>query len=429
MLPDVGRPTTWCVKIVCDQRFWIELDWKTMSPRVTDWNAQFEKAKRAEWFDVAADDFAVLEIREANPRFSYFYDSARRVLIKRFLLRESAQVALLCEVRLVAKDGRYSPRVRLLKVDKTKSFSDTTEEIGGESMLVKASVDTDGGHEEFMRLMSYVLSLKEVDAGGETFQLSDASDAEIMRALKSRDRDQLLPLIGAMLESTLTEREINLISDRKTKIEYFDRMLNEEGFFEQELLRTEQSPEALWQSFFEDASWIFGYGLSLITHDGLGGKLEQITTGANIWSGAGKRVDAVMRSRAVISTLLFCEIKRHDTPLLKTTAYRQPDVYVASNELVGGVAQLQKTVRKAYQRLIGQIHNQTTDDGTPTGLDFSTTRARQVLVVGNLQEFRIGGGVNGEKMESFELFRKANADVEVVTFDELLARAKFIVSG
>ncbi|MBU1251014.1 MAG: DUF4263 domain-containing protein [Actinobacteria bacterium] len=134
-------------------------------------------------------------------------------------------------------------------------------------------------------------------------------------------------------------------------------------------------------------------------------------------------------TKAFISTLLFCEIKRHDTPLLKPSPYRPPDVYVASDELVGGIAQLQKTVRKSYRRLIDQVEEHTLADGTPTGLDFSTTRARQVLLAGDLQQFQTNKGLNGEKVESFELFRKAHPDIEVITFDELLARARFIVEG
>lgn len=248
--------------------------------------------------------------------------------------------------------------------------------------------------------------------------------------LNARDREELLPLVSTLLNSSLSEREINLINDRKSKIECFEKLLLNPEFFATEKARTGKTPEALWQSFFEDATWIFGYGLSLVGHDAFdSGRLEQITTGANLWTGGGKRSDAVMRSRAVISTLLFCEIKRHDTQLLQTDAYRKPDVYVASKELVGGVAQLQKTVRKAYRQFMNQIEQQTDPDGSPVGLDFSTTRARQVLLVGNLNEFQSDHGINGERMESFELYRKANIDVEIITFDELLARAKFIVSG
>lgn len=398
--------------------------------QTVNWGRALELSARADWFDVSKDDFDTLEIRRANEHFSYFYDSSRRTLIKQFLLEETAQVALLCEVKLVAKDGRFSPRIRLLKVDKAKASVPTIEKLDTTTVAVKASVDTGGGHENFMKLMSFVLSLKEVDAGAGSFQMAPASDAEIIRLLNVRERSELVPLISTLLGSSLSEKEINLINDRKSKIEYFERLLADPQFFDGEAARTKKTAEALWQSFFEEATWIFGYGLSLVGHDAFAsGRLEQITTGANLWSGGGKRSDAVMRSRAVISTLLFCEIKRHDTALLRARPYRVPDVYAPSEEIVGGVAQLQKTVRKAYRQFMNQIETRTDPDGSPIGLDFSTTRARQVLLVGNLNEFRSEHGVNGERMESFELYRKANSDVEIITFDELLARAKFIVSG
>jgi hypothetical protein len=393
-----------------------------MSP-IVNWEREIELSKRAEWFDVSADDFSALEIRAANERFSFFYDSIRKALVKQFLLDETAHVVLLCEVRLIAKDGRFSPRIRLMRANKPK-MTPATEEVVTSSVALKASVSTDGGHENFMRLMSFVLSLEEVDAGVGTFHMANATDAEIIGLLHGRDRNEIVPLVASLLQSSLTEREISLINNRKGQIAYFERLLSDATFFADERARTAKGPEALWQSFFEDATWIFGYGLSLVGHDSIdSGKLEQITTGANLWAGAGKRSDAVMRSRAVISTLLFCEIKRHDTRLLKLEPYRKPDVYAPSEELVGGVAQLQKTVRKAYRSFLEQIKSHTAAAGSPTGLDFSTTKARQVLLVGDLTEFRKEHGVNGERMESFELFRRAHSDIDIITFDELLARA------
>jgi len=389
-----------------------------------------EMAKRSEWFDVSNGDFSALEIRPASPQFSFFYDTNRRSLVKQFLLGESAHVALLCEVRLVAKDTRFSPRIRLTRVHKPKLSTPGVEEVLTNTVALKATVSTDGGHENFMKLMAFVLSVKEVGADVDAFRMTTATDEEILRLVHDRSRDETISLVTSLLKSSISEREIALISNRKGQIARFELLLVEPDFFAAEQERLGKTPEALWQAFFEEATWIFGYGLSLVGHDSLaGGKLEQITSGANLWSGAGKRSDAVMRSRAAISTLLFAEIKRHDTALLKAKRYREPDVYTASDELVGGVAQLQKTVRKAYRSLKDQVETYTAPDGSPTGLDFSTTKARQVLLVGNLSEFRTEHGVNSEQMESFELFRRAHGDIEILTFDELLARARFIVEG
>jgi hypothetical protein len=38
-----------------------------------------------------------------------------------------------------------------------------------------------------------------------------------------------------------------------------------------------------------------------------------------------------------------------------------------------------------------------------------------------------GGRVNREQLSSFEFFRRGVLDVEIITYDELYQRAKFIV--
>ncbi|MGW7426115.1 Shedu anti-phage system protein SduA domain-containing protein [Streptomyces sp. NPDC054813] len=112
--------------------------------------------------------------------------------------------------------------------------------------------------------------------------------------------------------------------------------------------------EAVWQGFFEENSWMFGYGLTLVACGLIDdGKPERITTRANIFAGAGKRSDAVMRSKGFISSLRFCEIKTHLTSLLASAPYRVPDLYQVSKGVVGAVAQVQKTAYKAQQLVSG----------------------------------------------------------------------------
>ena len=48
-------------------------------------------------------------------------------------------------------------------------------------------------------------------------------------------------------------------------------------------------------------------------------------------------------------------------------------------------------------------------------------------MVGSLGEFVCQHGVNREQYRSFELFRRNTASPEILTFDELYERAKFIV--
>jgi hypothetical protein len=219
------------------------------------------------------------------------------------------------------------------------------------------------------------------------------------------------------------------LSNRKAQLQRFNNLLTDPDYFEEErTLKGRSGPETVWQGFFEENPWIFGYGLHLIACESLDdNKLERITTGANTFTGAGKRSDAVMRSKGFISSLLLCEIKTHDTPLLAKTPYRLPDVYQVSKDVGGGVAQVQKTANKALRLVHGELHRLYKDDGTPTGIEISTVRPRQVLVIGSLNEFTNGGATNPEKMSAFEQYRRSILDVEVITFDELYQRACFIV--
>ncbi len=151
-----------------------------------------------------------------------------------------------------------------------------------------------------------------------------------------------------------------------------------------------------------------------------------MTTGANVFTGGGKRSDAVMRTRGFVSSLLFGEIKTHRKDLLMAKAYREPDVYQVSPEVSGGVSQLQKTAHKAV-KILRDLHQQYAPDGSPD-IEVATLRPRQVLVVGSLEQLVSDTGANLEKVASFELYRRSIHDLEIITFDELYERALFIVS-
>lgn len=221
---------------------------------------------------------------------------------------------------------------------------------------------------------------------------------------------------------------MQMLSNRRAQLDVFERLLNDEEYFAHEQ-EDKHGPEAVWQAFFEDNPWIFGYGLKLVACQPLDdGKLERITAGANIFTGAGRRSDAVMRTRGYVSSLMFCEIKTHKTLLLESRPYREPDIFQVSREVTGAVSQVQKTVDKALMVVSREFHRHYEADGTPTGVQFSTSRPRQAILVGRLDQFDTDYGVNSAKLSSFELYRNLIHDIEIITFDELYARARFIVS-
>lgn len=220
-------------------------------------------------------------------------------------------------------------------------------------------------------------------------------------------------------------RDLVAIGYRRKQLQRFDSLLHNADYFASERQRLGCRPEDVWQTFFEANTWIFGYGLSyqfLSTLDDR--KLEQIARGRDL-TGAGKRSDALMKTSGIINSLCFVEIKRHDTALLGSTQYR-PDVWSPSAELSGGVSQVQTTVHSAVESL-GHKLMPRGETGDPTGEVLFNIEPRSCLVIGSLEQFQTQHGINVPKFRSFELYRRHTWRPEIITFDELLQRARFIV--
>ncbi|HEX6341379.1 Shedu immune nuclease family protein [Umezawaea sp.] len=385
-------------------------------------------------FSVSDDDFSMLEIRDSGSEsgFQYFYDTKLNRLITDFVLKDGPQVATLCQVTLIKKDGKYAPRLRFWKKDKTNKQKKTLAHVVAEdevTRIIKATVDTSDAHKNVWKLIHFLQSFTGVELPDDNFRVVAEDSAQLAELLESTDKQTVLEAVRIALGGGLTEEDMLLLSNRKAQLKVFEKLLTDKEFFEQERVRLEKvGPEALWQAFFEANTWIFGYGLKLVACEPLDPeKMERITTGANIFTGAGKRVDAILRSKGYISSLLFCEIKTHEKSLLASGVYRKPDVYRVSDEVSGGLSQIQKTVSKALMSISRELHDLYKDDGTPTGIQFSTIKPRQALIIGNLDEFKVNGAVNPQQLSSFELFRQSFQDVEIITFDELYERACFIV--
>lgn len=283
---------------------------------------------------------------------------------------------------------------------------------------------------EINKLSEFLQSIPAIFLEGD--QKKHVTDSDISHFLSDKNRLTKIIInnidrIVEIFESENLERDLVAVGYRRKQISHFENLLYDPSFFELERKALDCRPEDVWQIFFESNPWIFGYGLSYIFASKLTDKkLEQVVRGASI-SGEGKRSDAMMKTRGLINSLCFTEIKRHDTPLLneRGNSYRS-GTWAPSTELVGGMAQVQNTVNSAIQN-IGVRLEPTDGAGNPTGESLFNFEPRSCLVIGSLGQFKTETGINMSKFRSFELFRRNTIRPEIITFDELLERARFIV--
>ena len=270
--------------------------------------------------------------------------------------------------------------------------------------------------DEINKLLSFIAGIKTVPL--EHDKKAYFNDDELREIVLSRGQAQRLlaqqpDLIRQIAQSPDLQRDVMAVGYRRAQIEQFKGLMQEP-----------QATELTWQKYFEQNTWIFGYGLSYQFVSALEGrKLEQIVRGADI-TGHGKRVDALMKTRGRINSLCFVEIKKPSTPLLDSE-YR-PGAWAPSKELVGAVAQVQTTVHEAMTQIWSRLEP-AGSDGHPTGETLYNFVPRSCLVVGDLNQLTESDLVNTDQLRSFELFRGNTWRPEIITFDELLERAQFIV--
>lgn len=177
--------------------------------------------------------------------------------------------------------------------------------------------------------------------------------------------------------------------------------------------------EAIWQDFFEKNTWIFGHGLCYRFLHKAHKNLETTTTGA-AFDTPGKRVDGLMKTKAEISQYVLIEIKKPTDPLLKSQEVRS-GCWPVSNEVNDAVAQIQKTAFEFSHRRLKT--EQKDDNGQSTGEFVYSILPKAYLVIGRLEDLC----KYDDKIVCFELFRKSQSTLEIITYDELYNRAECIV--
>jgi hypothetical protein len=229
-------------------------------------------------------------------------------------------------------------------------------------------------------------------------------------------------LFTRLIQGDANASDVVAVSRRQVVINRFRRLLEDSEFFNDAAEAFDGRKEAVWQNLLEENPWILSISLAgqLLT-SWSENKLEQVVAGFSI-SGPGKRSDAVMRTNGRIRAMVFAEIKHHETELLGQE-YRR-GCWAPAPQLSGGVVQVQQTVNLASRQITGRLAD-TDDSGAETGEHTYLVRPRSFLILGNLEQLRGPGRVHRAKYESFELYRRNLYEPEILTFDELLARAEW----
>ncbi|MGV9662289.1 Shedu immune nuclease family protein [Nocardia niigatensis] len=336
----------------------------------------------------------------------------------------SPHKGVVCEHQAIdAPDG-----TRLLHLSTFGSKDRVSDPKSSQSLQIDAAIAA-----EIVRVMretfgDKALRIRSGQVDGESRSEESEIDEDLLRNAYKKDPEAFKELI----RSDAASSDVVAMAYRREQLEHFRRLLTDEEFFDAEASKLAgRGKEAVWQQFFEKNPWIFGVSLSgqLLT-SWSDERLEQVVAGHSI-AGVGKRTDALLRTSGRVRSMVFAEIKTHRKELLEWTkeAYRS-GCWAPSPELSGGIVQVQGTVHRAVMQIGDRLQDKA-QDGSDLPDEFTyLLRPRTYLVIGSLNSLRgEKGGFHQDKIRSFELFRRELVEPEVLTFDELLSGAEWIVAS
>lgn len=365
-------------------------------------------------FDIINDDLINLKIEESDDGKTCYIKDKTNQYYSGFILYKN-RIIISCDVSFYksSKTNKYIPRLIFKKLDR-----DGNEKFIDNEKPINIELNDSQKVESFWKMIGFIQKFKDlVDIGEfqDIYKISKSetslTDENVLSYLRTNPT-----LINKIVENEVTESDVISLGYRKQQLTKFENMLEDDSL-----------KEADWQNFFEANTWIFGYGLSYIFQTELDDKkIEQVVSGQD-FNSSGKRVDGLLKTAGIIKSLCFVELKTHKTDLLENKPYRG-SCWNVSKELSGAIAQIQNTVSLSMNKFFDKIQLKD-NHGNLTGEEVFNFQPKSFLIIGKLDEFQNEHGVNSDKYRSFELFRKNIFTPEIITFDELYERAKFIVDS
>ena len=282
----------------------------------------------------------------------------------------------------------------------------------GEGIEIELKTDAVAKLTQHIQELQVLLAEEGVRAGTHRYQVAEANDIIITDQNKAQIIQQLLEAdLGedvwdqlAISNPDLSTRLAysKLHEERSAILTKFEDMLNDNTLVESD-----------WQSFFEENTWIFGYGLR---YQFLRVVQDQPNYGGTAIDGqGGQRGDFLTATEAETKFTCLVEIKKPDTLLLQNEQYRN-GAWGISKELAGAVSQVQVNCAE------WEITGARTEQNRERLNELNTVSPKGIVVIGNTNELE-----TFDKKNSFERFRREIRNPEIITYDELFERARFIV--
>ena len=278
---------------------------------------------------------------------------------------------------------------------------------------------------DYLKLLSELnladINERRITLAEDDLPADDETKKKIKTFLLRKDGQQIIEEV--LNSGIITSTDIVNIGYRKQQLEIFKKLLEEDYLseYKKEIIKNTQIKDELaWQYFFNENPWIFGYGLD---YRFMGILQKEFSASGTEADGSGQVNGDFLIGDKKFTT--FVELKKPDTPLFKNSTTRS-GAWKLSTDLMEAKSQILE------QKASGQIklEKETIHDSDGNEIKQKSYDSKVILILGNWDQIKNDVDlVKQTKIKTFELFRRDSRNVEIITFDELFERAKFIVEN
>lgn len=309
-----------------------------------------------------------------------------------------------------SETNKYIPRPKFYKQDKGEV--EISADNAKDTAKKKVIIDLKEGDvtKNFWEMINFFQKFKEfVDFGkfSQTFSIADIKQSIDGIKDDNKKNELIDQIIG---NYTIAQLERILIKSKKKCLEQFQIMLNDENV-----------NEKIWQKFFDDNKWILSTLSTKLIFENEDSLIREGSAGQSNNRGIGESYTDFIAYNKVMT---FVEIKKPTTPIFRKgqkDGAARTNTWSFSSEFIDGVSQC-----------LGQIGNITEKDNYDRNyqeIQCDSKCPKSIFIIGNLRtEF---AGKNDKEIKimrsTFETFRYNSKNVEIITYDELYERVKYIV--
>ena len=365
-------------------------------------------------FIIGEDSFGDVEVTDsANENGFWYFKNIRKGLIKRFVLERTQQIEKICNVTLIKKENdNFTPRFNFQIWNiSNKACVQISKKILDHN-LIKASVNLNSCHENFSQLIGFIKNIEEVNFGISSYAVIDKEKIEKIDILAKKFNDlNDLELQELLANKNLKGKDFVNLAFRHEGLNKFRKWIEED-----------MDDEKKWQIFFENHDWIFGYGFDyrfMTIFD------REMSVGDGGTEDQNKPKVDFLNEFSDFTVLV--EIKTPKTIFFENSKNRA-GCWQLGKDFIDAYSQALE--QKAEWSIKGDKGNNKSNDGNKK-IKARTRDPKIILVIGNKKKQIIDIENITEKelrQDTFELFRRGSKNIEIITYDELLERAEFIVN-